>query len=67
MAESESANPWQPKWNENQTVLAASIHTARQGCRSPRRHSSWELELRDCGTIPGYGLLLMVERQIEGT
>ena len=26
----------------------------------------WELEFRDCGAIPGQGLLLTVERQIEG-
>ena len=26
-ADSETADPWQPKWNENQTVLAAAIHT----------------------------------------
>ena len=25
--ESETANLWQPKWNENQTVLATAIHT----------------------------------------
>ena len=25
--ESETAHLWQPKWNENQTVLAAAIHT----------------------------------------
>jgi len=25
--ESERADLWQPKWNENQTVLAATIHT----------------------------------------
>ena len=25
-AESETAHLWQPKWNENQTVLAAAIH-----------------------------------------
>ena len=25
--ESETADLWQPKWNENQTVLAAAIHT----------------------------------------
>ena len=37
-----------------------------QGCRSPGRHSSWELEFRDCGAIPGQGLLLTVERRIEG-
>ena len=26
-AESETAELWQPKWNENQTVLAAATHT----------------------------------------
>ena len=26
-AESETTDLWQPKWNENQTVLAAAIHT----------------------------------------
>ena len=26
-AESETADLWQPKWNENQTVLATVIHT----------------------------------------
>ena len=26
-AESETADLWQPKWNESQTVLAAAIHT----------------------------------------
>ena len=38
-----------------------------QGCRSPGRCSSWELELRDCGAIPGWGLLLTVERLTDGT
>ena len=35
--------------------------------RSPRRHSCWELELRDCGAIPGWGLLLTVGRHPKGT
>ena len=26
-AESETADLWQPKWNENQTVLIAAIYT----------------------------------------
>ena len=26
-AESGTANLWQPKWNENQTVLVTAIHT----------------------------------------
>ena len=38
-----------------------------QGRRSPRRCSSWELEHRDCGTIPGRGLLLTAWRWTERT
>ena len=30
-AESEIADLWQPKWNENQTVLASAIHTVDRG------------------------------------
>ena len=37
-----------------------------QGCRSPGMCSGWELEFRDCGAIPGRGLLLTAERQIKG-
>ena len=33
---------------------------------SPGRDSGWELEFRDCGAIPVRGLLLTVDRQIEG-
>ena len=73
MAESEPADLWQPKWTESQTVLAAAIHTLDGGrsypgqeCRSPGRHSGWELEFRDCGAIPGRRLLLTAERWIEG-
>ena len=62
-AESETADLWQPKWNENQTVLAAAIHTPDRDAGS---HSRWELEFRDCGAIPQQGLLLIVERPIEG-
>ena len=32
------------------------------GMRSPGRCSGWELEFRDCGAIPGRGLLLSTER-----
>ena len=41
----------------------------RQECRSPGRHRSWELEFRDCGAIPGRGLLLLWRdrlRECEG-
>ena len=33
---------------------------------SPGKHNSWELECRDCGAIPGQGLMLTAERPIEG-
>ena len=29
--ESETADLWQPKWNENQTVLASAMHTLDRG------------------------------------
>ena len=32
---------------------------------SPGRDSSWELELRDCAAIPGWGVVLTMERWIE--
>ena len=47
-----------------QTILAAAI--PRQGCRSPSKHSGWELECRDCGAIPEKDLLLTAGRQPEG-
>ena len=36
------------------------------GTQVPWKHKSWELEFRDCGAIPGRGLLLTEERQIKG-
>ena len=60
-AERETADLWQPKWNENQRVLGAAIHiTDRYG-----RHSGWELEFTDCRAVPGQGLLLTAERWID--
>ena len=49
-AESETADLWQPKWNENQMVLATAIHTLDRDA-SPLE--GWELEFRGCGAIPG--------------
>ena len=37
-----------------------------QGVKSPGRHSSWELEFRNCGAIPGWGMLMTAERRMEG-
>ena len=56
-AENETADLWQPKWNENQTVLAADIHTPDRDA-GPWKAQQLELEFRDCGAIPGQGLLL---------
>ena len=53
-AESETADLWQPKWNENQTVLAAAIHTLNR--------DSGPLE----GTVAGSWSLGTVEHQGEG-
>ena len=39
---------------------------ARQEHGPPGRGSGWELEFRDCGAIPVPGLMLTVERWIEG-
>ena len=65
-AESEVADLWQPTRNENHTDNPCHGHMyPPQEHRSPRRHSGWELELRDCGAIPGQGLLLTVERGTE--
>ena len=35
------------------------------GTGSPGRRSGWELEFRDCGSIPGRGLQLTSERRME--
>ena len=44
-----------------------SIHTyPGQECWSPGMGSSWELEFRDYGAIPGQGLLLAEERWFKG-
>ena len=44
-AESEIADLWQPKWNENQTVLAAAIHTPNRdtGLLEGAVAGSWSL------------------------
>ena len=44
-AESETADLWQPKWNKNQTVLAAAIHTTDRntGTLEGAEAGSWSL------------------------
>ena len=44
-AGSETADLWQPKWNENQTVLAAAIHTPDRDTSSLKGTTagSWSL------------------------
>ena len=58
-AERETADLWQSKWKENQTVHSRTY--PGQGCWSPGRHSSCKLEFRDCGAIQGWVLLLTAE------
>ena len=43
-AESETADLWQPKWNENQTVLAAA-RARDTGPREGTETGSWSLEI----------------------
>ena len=44
-AESETADWWQPNWNENQTVLATAIHTLGRnaGLLEGAAAGSWSL------------------------
>ena len=53
---------------ERESDSPCHSHTyPRQGGRSPRRCSAWELEHRDCGAIPRWGLLLTAERWAKRT
>ena len=51
---------------ESDSPCHSHIHPG-QGHRFPRRHSGWELECSDCGTISTRGLLLAAERWTEAT
>ena len=46
-AASETADLWQPKWNENQTVLATAIHTPERnaGLLEGAAAGNWRLEI----------------------
>ena len=47
--------------------LPQPCHTyPRQGHKSPRRHSDWELEFRDCGAIPGQGFCWLQRDRSRG-
>ena len=50
---SETADLWQPKWNENQTVLAAAIHTLDRDVGPLEDAAAGSWECRVCGAIPG--------------
>ena len=52
------------EWEPDDPRCSHTYHG--QGRRSPGRRSGWELEFRDCGAIPGRGLLLTVERRTQG-
>ena len=63
-AENETADPWQPKWNENQTILAAAIHTPDRNAGPPEDAvaRSWSLGIveqsqgKDCCWLQRDGL-----------
>ena len=65
--ESETADLWQPKCNENQTVLATAIHTPDRDAGPLEGAAAVSWEHRDCGAITGQGLPLTVERWTKGT
>ena len=50
--ESETADLWQPKWNQNQTVLATTIHTTDRAAGPLEGISGWDMEFRGCEAIP---------------
>ena len=56
-AESETADLWQPKWIENQTVLAAAIHTPvrEAGSLEGAAAGSWSFRIVE-QAITGWGL-----------
>ena len=56
----------QPKWNENQTVLATGMHTLDRdaGLLEGAVAGSWSLGIVE--QSQGQGLLLTVERRIQG-
>ena len=53
--ESETADLWQPKWNENQTVLATAIHT-------PDR----DVDFLECAVAGSWSLGIVAQSQGEG-
>ena len=58
-AESETADLWHEMEWEWDSPCCSHTHPG-WGC------SSWELVFRDCGAIPGRGLLMTTERCVEG-
>ena len=55
MAESKTAHLWQPKWNENQTVLATAIHTRDRDVGSLEGAVAGNLSLRIVEQFQGEG------------
>ena len=53
-AETEAADLWQPKWNENQTVLAA-IHTPDRETGPLEGAAAWSWSLGIVGQSQGEG------------
>ena len=53
-AETETADLWQPKWNENQTVLAAAILTLDKDAGPLEVAGSWSLGVVEQSQGKGY-------------
>ena len=54
-AKSETADLWQPKWNENQTVLATAIHTLDRDTGPLERTAAGSWSLRSLEQSQGKG------------
>ena len=64
---SETADVWQSEWNENhRDNPCLSPKHSRQGHKSPRKCSGWEVRCRDLRSTQGQSLLLTVGIQPEG-
>ena len=55
MADSETADLWQPKRNENQTVLAAAIHMPGRNTGLPEGAAAGSWSLGIVGQFQGKG------------
>ena len=65
-AESETADLWQPKWNQNQTVLAAAIRTLDRDMRPTRRTLDRDMRPMESTVAGSWRLGIVEQSQSEG-